>query len=221
MKIKPKFIQFSCIEGDKIDLRQANSILKYKPDIIIFEMPQGKNGSSIIFNKYSCDKKPLNKVRQIIQKLKISAKKYPYAASDIMVWNNIMTMWRQNINTQIYNVDTPDEFRREPNLFNVSYPAVRQDWFFWVYLYIRDSFMVKNIQKVLVNYQQKENPTILIFLQSIHWKNVQFLLKSPSKKDVWKYYFGRFKNIKPTKDLDKKIKLRNLMVYKYWKQLQK
>jgi len=88
-KQRPKFIQSDCIEGDTIDIRQTRAILKYRPDIIIFEMPAGKNGPGTIFNRYTCDKKPLKKVHEIIKNLKISAQKFPYAASDINVWENI------------------------------------------------------------------------------------------------------------------------------------
>ena len=36
MKPRPKFIQCSCIEGNRIDLRRARAVIKHRPDIIIF-----------------------------------------------------------------------------------------------------------------------------------------------------------------------------------------
>lgn len=62
MKVTPRYIQKNCIEGRKVDLRQAQAVLKYKPDIILFELPAGKNGAGTIFNKYTANKKPLKKL---------------------------------------------------------------------------------------------------------------------------------------------------------------
>jgi hypothetical protein len=42
MKLTQEFIQRNCVEGDKIDPRQANAVLQYRPDIIIFESPMEK-----------------------------------------------------------------------------------------------------------------------------------------------------------------------------------
>lgn len=219
MKIDPKFYQYDCKEGENLDLRQANAILRHEPDIIIFEMPQSEKGPDTEFNKYPCNKKPLNKVDDIKEKLKISAQKFPYAESDIYVWDNILKMWKQNINTQIYNVDMSNDFR-SVYYDNFTYPACRNDWLFWVYLYIREMYMTKNIQYILDNYKIKKKPIVLVFLQSIHFKHVKFLMTDPSKKQIWKYYFGKFKNIAPNKDLDDKIKKRSVKIYKYWNKIQ-
>lgn len=221
MKLHPKFIQHDCVEGDKVDLRQAEATLLHRPDIIIFEMPQnGNRGPGTIFNRYSCANKPTEKVDEIIKKLKISARKFPYAASDIAVWENIKMLWAEGVNTQIYNVDAPERMRREYFLFkNPGYPAVRKDWFFWVYLYLRDAHMAKNIRRVLDACSGKKDPTILIFLQSIHWKHVQFLLTNPSREKIWKYYFGNFPNIKPGA-IECKIKERSKILGEYWKRVQ-
>ena len=221
MKLKPKFLNFNCIEGDKAYYRQAKAIVEHKPDIIIFEMPQGKNSPNTVFNNYSCDKKPIEKVYKIIKKLKIAAKKYPYALSDVAVWNNIEKLWAQGINTQIYNIDSPDKIRRECHLFKNGYPVVRKDWLFWVYLYLRDSFMTKNLKIILDNYSVKKNPTTLIFLQSIHWKHVQFLSTDPSKEKIWKYYFGRCKDLRPNKRIEGKITERSRVLASYWKKYQR
>ncbi|MDD4409576.1 MAG: hypothetical protein PHW52_02870 [Candidatus Pacebacteria bacterium] len=220
MEIKPRFIQRNCIEGNEIDPRQANAILKYKPDIIVFEMPQGKNGPNTIFNIYPCNKKPIEKFNHIIKDLEISAKKYPYAASDILVWRNIKKMWNQGINTQIYNVDAPKAMRSRCFKFKKPYPSIRKDWLFWIYLYSREVVITKNIRALLENYHIKKDPTILIFLQSIHWNNVKFLLANPSKEEIWKHYFGNFKNIKPTKEIENQIKDRNKILNYYWKKVQ-
>jgi hypothetical protein len=217
MKITPKFIQRNCIEGDKIDLRQANAVLEHKPDIILFEFPAEKSGPSTIFNKYPVDKKPLKKVAEIIKNLKIAAQKYPYAESDIAIWENIKKLWKQNHNIYIYKIDSPSELRRGYfENFEIKYPQTRKDWLFWVYLYLREAYMTKNIQSILKNYKEKEKPTIAVFLQSIHWEHVKFLLKKPSESEIFKYYFGRFSTLKK-KTMDKEIKNENPFLYKWWK----
>lgn len=217
MKLTPKFIQRDCVEGDKIDLRQADTILKYCPDIIMFEMPAGKNGPDTVFNKYPCGKKPLKKVDEIIQKLEISAKKYPYAFSDVAVWNNIKKLWAEGKDVKIFNIDSPDEIRREFHLFqNPGYPAVRKDPVFWAYLYLRDSYMTENIKLALDNYSGKKDPIIAIFLQSIHWKHAEFLLKNPTPAEIWKYYFGRFPKL-TSKILEEMILRKSKVLAQYWK----
>lgn len=194
MKINPKFIQRDCVEGDKADLRQAEAVLKHRPDIIIFEMPQGSSrGPGTIFNLYSCANKPIEKVDEIIKGLKVSARKYPYALSDIAVWENIKTLWKEGVNTQIYNVDAPDRMRREFSLFTKQgYPAVRKEWFFWGYLYLRDTYMARNIKKALDGYSKKKNPTVLIFLQSIHWKHSSFCSQTLLKKKSGNFILESF-----------------------------
>jgi len=216
MKISPKFIQKNCVEGNKVDMQQANAVLKYKPDIVLFEYPTGKTGPDAIFNKYSTNKKPLKKVDGIIKNRKISAKKYPYAESDIFVWQNIKKLWSQDHNVLIFNIDAPDELRREyfENL-EPKYPQARKDFLFWVYLYLREIYMTKNMEKILKSYSEKENPTVAVFLQSIHWQHVQFLLTKPNKSKIWKYYFGRFPKLKP-KTIDAEIKKRSLFLYRWW-----
>lgn len=216
MKITPKFIQRDCVEGDKIDLRQATAVLKYRPDIILFELPEGENGPDTIFNKYPCEKKPIKKVGEIIKKLNGVAKKYPYAKSDVFVWENIKKLWADGINTQIYNIDTPDALRRQSSLFEIGgYPACRKDPLFWAYLFVRDNTMAKNAQEILNRYSGKQNPVVLVFLQSIHWKHVVFLLGKPSQKEIWKYYFGRFSKLTPEMLLEL-VSKRSELLARYW-----
>jgi len=220
MKIKPKYIQRSCIEGNKIDLRQAKSILKYKPDIILFEGPKSSHDVSIIFNHYSFDKKPLKKVDEIIKKLTIAAKSEPYVASDIIVWQNIKKIWEKGINTQVYYIDAPQNLRHNSPFLAKQYSKIYRDWLFWVYLYIREVYMTKNLKNILNEYKDKKNPTICVFLQSIHWDHVKFLLTNPSKEKIWRYYFSRFKNMKSNKNIENQIKDRSKIINSYWKKAQ-
>jgi hypothetical protein len=216
MKLSPKFIQRNCIEGDKIDSRQALAVLKYRPDIIIFESPMEKGGPGMVFNKYPCDKKPLEKVDEIIKNCKISAKEFPYAESGVALWENIKKMWSEGNNVQVYKVDTPQDLRREHFLMHMQYPACRKDPLFWAYLYVRDKTMAKNIKLALNDYTGKKDPVVAIFMQSIHWKHVQFLMQAPKPSEVWKYYFGRFSKL--TKDEIEEILLRRSKILsRYWK----
>jgi hypothetical protein len=205
------------VEGSKIDLRQADAILKHRPDIIMFEMPRGKNDIGTIFNKFSCEKKPLKRVNEIIKKLELSAKKYPYALSDVAVWDNIKKLWTEGKDVKIYNIDSPDEIRREFHLFqDPGYPAVRKDPVFWAYLYLRDSHIAKNIKWVLDNYTDKNDPLVAVFLQSIHWKHATFLITNPTNGEIWKYYFGRFPKLTPGM-LEELISKKSKVLARHWK----
>ena len=169
----------------------------------------------------SCLNKPLKKVDEIIKNLKISAKKYPYALSDIVVWENIKSLWQQGVNTQIYNVDSPDSLRRGNIFDKEKYSFAVKKWLFWVFLYLREIYMTKNIKTVLDTYSLKKNPIVLIFLQSVHWEHVQYLLSNPSKDNIWQYYFGRFKYIKPTKEIGREIRKNSKVLGYYWDRHQK
>ncbi len=214
--MNPRFIQKNCNEGDKVDKRQSEVVLKYKPDIILFELPKGKNSPSTIFNSYDVKNKPLDKIKEIEDGLLIAAKKYPYASSDILVWENIKKLWGQGHDALVYNVDAPHALRKEYfSKLETKYPQVRKDWLFWAHLYIRDSYMAKNIEWVLKRHKDKKKPVIAVFLQSIHWKNVKFLLNCKSRKDKWNYYFGNFPDIK-VENIDEKIRQKSKIIYKYW-----
>lgn len=215
MKIQPKFIQRNCTEGDRIDLRQANAIQKYKPDIIIFEMPQGKNGPNAIFNKYSCNKKPVAKVYEMIKSFKESAKTYPYAESDIYVWENIVNLWKQGINTMVYNVDALPLLRHSNIYKNKSYNFAKNKWVFWVYLYLRDIHMANNVRIVLSEYNTKEKPVVLVAMQSIHWEHIQFLLKTEDQNKIRDYYFGRFPKL-DFSTFEIELKKESKTLYNFW-----
>ena len=75
--------------------------------------------------------------------------------------------------------------------------------------------MVENIENILKNYREKKNPVVAVFVQSIHWKHIQFLLRKPNKAEIWKYYFGKFPKLK-SETIDNEIKKRNLFLYKWW-----
>ncbi len=214
----PKFIQANCIEGNRTDLRQARVVFERKPDIIFFEMPA--DTLAPLFNKYDPERKPHEKVEKIKEYLTRASKKYPYARSDLRVWENIESLWRNGHNVLIYNIDAPQELRLRHNKYHTDtlYSVAKKDLSFCVYLYVRERYMLKSINSALKNYREKRRPIVAVFLQSIHWDHVKFMMKNPSKEKIWQYYFGRFSNLKPS-TIGECIKREDKILYKYWKKI--
>jgi len=217
--MKPKFIQANCTEGKCIDLRQADVVSHYKPDIIFFEMPAFNGNPSLIFNEYTSKKKPLIKVQQIKKNLRIDAKKYPYALSDVAVWENIEKLWSKGQNTLLFNIDGPKKLRthRHKLYGRTPYPTLVRSWWFWAYQFMREIEMKENIESILRHYKSKKRPIVAVFLQSIHWDHVRFLLTHPSERAIWKYYFGNFPKVTP-KNIRSLLKEKDQVLYKYWLQ---
>lgn len=217
---QPIFIQRNCVEGETADLRQAQAVLKHRPDAIIFELPSNRGGPGTIFNSYSCPNKPLARIQKIISQLKTAAASYPYARSDIAVWHNIEQLWQEGHNTLIYNVDTPAQLRHYYfTHFDTTYKTARRDWLFWVFLCIREQYMADNVRSV-IEHSRQEQPLIAVFLQSIHWRHIQFLLRKPSQTTIWDYYFKSFPELTPV-NIGSKIKARSPLLYQYWKRIKK
>lgn len=216
-EMKPRFIQFNILEQNKLDYRQARAVLKYRPDIIIFEEAAEKFNPETIFNKYRPENKPLKKLLVIQKNLRKNAKRFRYVLSDIKTWENIKQLWEEGHDVLVYNVDAPKEMRRE--FFEVwrnMYPCALKNWL-WVAsrLYIRETIMTGHIKNILLKYRGKANPIILVCLQKTHWVHVKFLLSSPAKEKIWRYYFGKFKEVSP-ENIGGKIKSANKVFYKYW-----
>jgi len=217
---KIRFIQASCVEGKKIDLRQANVVEKYKPNMIFFELPPIRNNPSLIFNNYLVNKKPKQKIDERKTTLKKISKKFPYAISDLRVWENIEKMWGEGNNVFLFNIDAPQKLRfHHFKLYGkLTYNQVKNKWWFWVFLFLREYEMKKNIEVILNKLKKKENPVIAIFLQSIHWNHVKFLLEEKSNEKVWNYYFKRFPEI-TRENITEKIKEKDKVFFRYWKKI--
>jgi hypothetical protein len=221
--MKIKYIQVDVREEinsknwSKPDYRQAEYVLKYKPDIIIFESPMNKT-SDTIYNKYSCDEKPLKIIQKYKKELIKNSKKPGNgdALSDIRLFDNIMALWKTGHNVLIYNVDAPNELRAEFfEVWKYMYPSALKNWLWWIRIYLREKYMVKNIQWILEKNKNKDSLTVAIFLQGWHWKHVKFLLSDPTKNEIWKYYFSKFKEVNE-KNITEKVKKENKVFYKYW-----
>jgi len=216
--MEPRFIQENCTEGNRVDPRQANIVARYRPDIILFELPAKRENPSLLFNRYSPSKKPQGEIERRIRRAKIAGREFPYALSDIGVWKNIEKLWRDGHDVLLFNIDGQDDLRRA--YFNLTkgipYDLQRKKPLFWVHCYLKEVKMGGYIRDILKQYKKKDNPVIAVFLQSIHWHHVKFLLKNPSQKEIWKYYFGRFSKINP-ENIGPKIKKISAVHYKYWK----
>lgn len=216
--MEPKYIQFDCVESEKLDLRQANAVLRHKPDIIILEYPNNNKTPDLEFNRYDALKKPKDLVKKRLKKFPDEILKiHPWAKADQIMWENVADLWAKDHQVFVYAVDAPNELTSEwLDVWRHMYPCVKKNWVWWVKIYLRERIMANNVQWVLRNYKGKENPTTLIFLQRFHWDHVKFLLKNPSKKEIWNYYFGKFSEINRS-DIAVKIESLNKVFYKYWK----
>lgn len=221
--MKIKYIQVDVAEEinskgwTKPDLRQAEYVLKYKPDIIIFELGADKTPDTI-YNKYSVKDKPLKLVKERQKWLKKVSKNPGNgdAISDVISWDNIMKVWSEGHNILIYNADSSNELRKEFfEVWKYMYPSALKNWLWWVQIYLREKYMAKNIKWILEKNKDKEKLVIAIFLQSFHWKHVKFLLTNPPKKEIWEYYFSKFKEVN-INSIGNKIKKENKVFYKYW-----
>lgn len=225
--MKIKYIQVNCSEEINTpnwsgpDYRRAHYVLKYKPDIIIFESANDSKNPDTIFNKYDCQHKPVKLVHELQKRLKRDSN-IPGtgdALSEIPVWGNIMKLWKEGHNVLLYNVDGSTELRKEFfEVWKYMYPCATKNWLWWVRIYLREKYMAKNIKWIIEKNKKREKLTIAIFLESFHWQHVKFLLKNPSKEKIWQYYFGKLKEVN-RKDISKKIKKQNTVFYKYWNKI--
>lgn len=215
--MKPRFIQENCIEGNRTDLRQANVVKKYRPDIILFELPARHGNPALSFNRYGPSEKPHREIARVKRSLANAAREYPYALSDIRVWENIERLWREGRNVLLFNIDGPDILRRNFHAAygGLPYETLRKKLIFWVHCYLREAAMADHIRRIVKNYKGKQRPVIAVFLQSVHWRHVKFLLKNPSQREIWRYYFGRFPERGPA--MDREIKKASAVHYAAWK----
>ncbi len=215
---KFNFIQIGCKELDAIDSRQANAIIKHKPDIVIFEYPSQGKKPETIFNKYLPSKKPIKEINKIINNLKTVGKKYPWVMSDIQVFKNIVNLWQEGRQVYLYNVDGPSDL----NKIGLDYwksprPCPKNDKYitWWVKMYLREVIMTQNIRLVLNKNYKETTISVLVFLEIFHYRHVKFLLKKPSSDDIWKYYFGNWSKLSP-EDISEILKKDEPKLYKYW-----
>jgi hypothetical protein len=207
--------QFSCREVNGIDLRQANALLKHKPDMVFWEAPSNKNSASLILDPRQSIVQQKDTLRERISYLKEVAKKVPWAASDIHVYENAIKLIENGYKIRMYHVDGPHELLLQTILNKwdlIEKPRQKgRHILWWTYIYLRERIMANNIKPLLKNKDQK----ILIFMQKFHWLHVNFLLSEPSKDMIWGYYFGKFENV-TRKNISEILKTRNKVLHKFW-----
>jgi hypothetical protein len=213
-----KLIQASCLESNKTDSRQADAVLRHRPDVIIFESPMPDSTYEDVCNHYLPHQKPIAVIRKRMQMLRQIAKKCPWVLSDVQMYENVIALWKKGHDIKLYHVDASPELLQivTPNSQQLI-PCRRGTYLmWWTRIFLRETFMTKNIAAILAKYQ-KTDATILIFLQKFHWINVLFRLKNPTKKQLWNFYFGKFKKLEKS-SLTTKVKEFNPTLYKYWLQ---
>jgi hypothetical protein len=215
--ISMKIHQFSCREQDNIDLRQANAVIKHRPNIIILEAPMPEADSSLFFDSNESIAKQKKILQNKISNLKKVSKEFPWVASDITLFENVFELSKSGHPIKIYSVDAPSQLLKETiiNKWNLmNKPRKRGSMFlWWVYIYLREKIMADNLRVIFKDV--KKDTSILIFLQKFHWLNVKFQLSNPTKESLWNYYFGKFKKIKRS-DVVNILKINNPVLYEYW-----
>ena len=213
-----KIFQYSCKESNKVDLRQANAVLRKTPDVIIFEAPSEEKTPSSKFNKFTPDKKPLKDVKEYQKMLLHVSKRYKWVKSDISVYNNIVKLWESGHDIKLYNVDAKHELLKlsaEYGWCKTEKPYRKGTYFsWWVFIYLRERVMVKHISKIFDGLPQ--DAIVLMFMQKFHWLNVQFQLNN-NNKDIFNYYFGKFDKVSLS-NINRKVEdIGILALSKFWK----
>lgn len=212
-----KFHEFFTREHNRADYSFARAILKYKPDFVFLEMGSPEGNPDTIFNRYNPEQKPLDKVSAIQNEMRKVSKTFGYAKSNILMWDNIMKLWREGHNVRVFNTDAPDDLRKE--FFEVwknMWPAEKKNWLWWVRIHLRERYMERNIRWALNQYHLSKRPVALVQFGGFHWRHVKFLLTNPSKKEIWNYYFSKFPEL-TSENIAQKIKKENKLFYRYWR----
>jgi hypothetical protein len=169
-----------------------------------------------LFNKYKCEKKPFNKVETFKKNAQKGGEQFKYSLSDLPMWDNIVKLWKEGHNVLLYNIDSPkDVFHENFPAWLYAYPCIKKNWLWWVRIYLRERYMAQNLRQILEKNKQMKEPVIAIFVESFHWIHVKFLLTNPSKTKIWKYYFGRFREI-DMKNIKGEVRKANTVFYKHW-----
>ncbi len=213
-----RFIQVDCLESSKLDLRQANAVLKYRPDIILFEAPNDGRHIGYSFNRYSPSKKPKTELEILKEGLLEAAKRTPWVKSDLHTWENINTLWAGGRNTLVYRIDGPYGLVRAHFLPSKAGVINYKDPIWWARILLRDMYMARHTKKILDGVTTEKQITVLACVQKFHWQHVKFLLENPTQEQVWQLYFGRFKTLTP-EGITVLLKKNNMTLYRYWTRL--
>lgn len=218
---KPKFKQINCTEsrGSGLDLRQAEAILTYRPDIVLLEYPCNSEPPDMPFNAFAPRDKPDAMVHERIKDFPAEVlEKDSWVAADSVMWRNIAQLWSEGHQVLTYPTDGPSELTSEwREVWDNMYPQATKNWVWWVQIYLRERLMAHHIRYVLDKHSDMQKPTVMVYLERFHWIHVKFLLSEPSRQDIWDYYFGRFREVDQTSIADR-IGALNPVFYRYWQE---
>lgn len=131
-----------------------------------------------------------------IEKLRAATKKYRWLIGDIKIFEAIEKLRNQGRRVLIFNIDGPSE------LTSAGVGTKGMENMVWNFL--REQYMIRVVRKVKSRFPRAK---ILVLCHNYHWKNIRFLLRKPSKKEIRKhYYFLGFS----------KFNLKNKILRKYW-----
>jgi len=167
----------------RASIKKAKEVLKIKPDIILFEYPQDSEPGTF-YNKFLPSKKPLERFEKMKQNLRKSARKYPWLIGDVKIFEIVEMLWHKNKQVLLFNMDGPSDLTALCDRIVAS----RNRLLFDIWNYLREQYMIKIIRKVKSEFPRSK---IVIICHNSHWRNIQFLLRSPSKKEISDYYFSR------------------------------
>lgn len=218
---KPKFKQINCNEsrGAGLDLRQAEAILTYRPDIVLLEYPCNSEPPDMPFNAFA----PMDKPEAMVAKRTAEfpaevLKRDPWVVADTAMWRNVAQLWSEGHQVLAYPTDGPSELTSEwREVWDHMYPQATKNWVWWVRIYLRERLMANHVRYVLNKHSDMAKPMVMVYLESFHWKHVKFLLSEPSQQEIWEYYFGRFPEVDQS-SIANRIKALNPMFYKYWQE---
>ena len=189
----------------KVIEKQAEAILKIKPDIILFELP--RVGELSYFNKFKPKNKPHERIDNIKEHFSALSKYYPWFASFYKIIEAVEQLWSKGKQVYLYEIDGPVELTSagegKRGVQNV------------VWNYLREKFMLESIKRLNRRFPRKK---ALLFCHNFHWGNLNFLLKKPSKKEIWNHYFKIIGNVTP-EWVERELRRKNKVLYKYWKKL--
>lgn len=198
---------------EEISDKKAEKILKIKPDAILFEYPVPENYSLSELNDFSPKEKPKQRIDAWKRSYSKHFGKYPWLKSEYKVIEAIEGMWNEGKQVYLFEIDGPIELT---SLGETKDSLKGLQIIVWNY--IREKFMVENIRnsEAFVDKRLRKEGIALIFCHNIHWNNIQFLLKNPSKNDIKEHYFSQ-RGIKSIKEIESDLKEKNKLLYKFWR----
>jgi hypothetical protein len=216
----PVFHQINCAENRNgvLDLRQAEGIKKYQPDIVILEYPSNSEMPYFELNDFGALEKPKELVAQRLRPFsKELLKKDPWVAADIIMWQEIAKLWARGKQVFVYPTDGTFELISEwREVWNHMYPLSTQNWVWWVQIYLRERLMANNVNYVIRKHQDMQKPIVNIYLQNFHWQHVKFLLTHTKTDEIWQFYFGKFSSEVTKETITNEIQRLNPVFFKYW-----